>query len=168
MNRWSLALHECAHAVAVHVLSGKPATATLHTSGGAAWPSAELSPTDRAIVAAAGPLAEHLADRHSPPALPVAVPTVLEPPVVETVATPATAKALKRRFKRAIPDHVQLARFCIAGIENQPQRWAQRHAWIQSVAERLIHNHEHTIVEVAKKLYVRGVVSVPLDERKSE
>lgn len=66
---------------------------------------------------------------------------------------------------RAAPDHVVLARFCIGGIEDQPERWAKRHAWIRSVAERLIRSHERSIIEAARVLYLRGVVSVPLEER---
>lgn len=169
MNRWALSLHEAGHAVAASVLTGTQAIATLHDgAAGAAWPLADLSPTDRAIMTAVGPLAEALAHRHSEPEIvrhatddtpPRAVPTV------ETIATIEMATALRRDRSRAIPDHVVLARFCIAGIERQPERWSQRHAWIQSLAKRLIRTHEKSIVEAARALYLRGVVSVPLEER---
>jgi hypothetical protein len=68
-------------------------------------------------------------------------------------------------MSRALPDPVALAQFCIAGIESQPERWAQRHAWVLSLARRLIRDHEKYIVEAARVLYLRGVVSVPLEER---
>lgn len=164
MNRWTLSLHEAGHAVAAHALTGARATATLHDGGGgASWPSADMNPTDGAIMTAAGPLAELLADRHAAPELWPAIAS--RPPTVETIASAETANELRREMVRAVPDHVALARFCITGIEHQPERWAQRHTWIRSVAQRLINSHENSIVEAAQVLYLRGVVSVPLEER---
>lgn len=171
MNRWIVSLHEAGHAVAALVLSGTRVVATLHENGGgAAWPLEELSPTDAAIMTAAGPLAEALVDRHAAPEIPPLVATDTHPslaalPTLETVATVETAVALKSVFIKSISDHVVVARWCIAGVENQPERWAQRHAWIQSLAKRLISSHEKSIVEAARVLYLRGVVSVPLEER---
>lgn len=163
MNRWTLSLHEAGHAVAAHALTRAPATATLHDAGGAAWPSVDMAPTDRAIMTAAGPLAESLADRHYAPALPATI--AGRPPTAESIATTETAAALRREMEHAISDHVALARFCVAGIEDQPERWPQRHAWIRSVAQRIVHEHEQQIVEAARVLYLRGIVSVPLEQR---
>lgn len=163
MNRWTLSLHEAGHAVAACSLTGARATATLHDAGGACWPSADMSPTDRAIMTAAGPLAELLADRHVAPELPR--PIADRPPTAETIASAETATELGQEIVHAVPDHVALARFCIAGVERQPERWAQRHTWIQSLSQRLIRAHENSIVEAARVLYLRGVVSVPLEER---
>lgn len=164
MNRWTLSLHEAGHAVAAHALTGAKATATLHDGGGgASWPSADMNPTDRAIMTAAGPLAESLAARHAAPELPIAIRS--RPPTAETISSVETATALRREIVRAVPDHVALAQFCIAGVEHQPERWAQRHTWIRSVAQRLIQSHENSIVEAARVLFLRGVVSVPLEER---
>lgn len=171
MNRWTLSLHEAGHAVAAWALTDTQAIATLHDgAAGAAWPLDDLSPTDRAIMTAVGPLAEALAHRHSAPeimrdAIGDTPPRAL--PTVETIASVEMATELRRDRSRALPDHVALARFCIAGIEHQPERWAQRHAWIQSLANRLIRSHEKSIVETARVLYLRGVVSVPLEERKA-
>lgn len=169
MNRWIVSLHEAAHAVAACALTGTRVVATLHQNGGgAAWPVDDLSPTDNAIMTAAGPMAEALAERHSAPEHPSPVARDTAPPALptlETVATVKTAAHLRSIVVRAIPDHVVLARWCIAGVENQPERWAQRHAWIQSLAKRLIRSHEKSIVEAARVLYLRGVVSVPLEER---
>jgi hypothetical protein len=163
VNRWTLSLHEAGHAVAIYALTGAPATATLHEAGGATWPSVDMTATDRAIMTAAGPLAESLTDRYPAPELPPAV--ARRPPTAETIATIETATALRREMRQAVADPVVLARFCIEGIEDQPARWAQRHAWIRSVAERLIRSHERSIVNAARVLYLRGVVSLPLDER---
>ncbi|MCC6951313.1 MAG: hypothetical protein IT433_07685 [Phycisphaerales bacterium] len=169
MNRWIVSLHEAAHAVAACVLTGTRVVATLHQNGGgAAWPLDDLAPTDNAIMAAAGPLAEALAERYSAPEHPslVACDTTPPPlPTVETVATVRTAAELRSIVVRGIPDHVVIARWCIAGVEKQPERWAHRHAWIQSLAKRLIRSHEKSIVEAARVLYLRGVVSVPVEER---
>lgn len=169
MNRWTLSLHEAGHAVAAWALTGTQAIATLHDGvAGAAWPLEDLSPTDRAIMTAVGPLSEALAHRHSKPEIVRPLPGHTPPralPTVETIAGVEMATELRRERSRAIPDHVVLARFCIAGVEHQPERWAQRHAWIQSLANRLIRSHEKSIVEAARVLYLRGVVSVPLEER---
>lgn len=164
MNRWTLSLHEAGHAVAAHALTGAKATATLHYGGGgASWPSADMNPTDRAIMTAAGPLAELLADRYTAPELSPS--SAARPPTAETIVSPETATALRRELVRAVPDHVALARFCIAGVEHQPERWAQRHVWIRSVTQRLIQSHKTSIVDAARVLFLRGVVSVPLEER---
>jgi len=169
VNRWTLSLHEAGHAVAASVLTGTQAIATLHDgAAGAAWPLEDLSPTDRAIMTAVGPLAEALAHRHSQPETVRHVAGDTPPralPTVETIASVEMATELRRDRSRAIPDHVVLARFCITGVEHQPERWAQRHAWIQSLAKRLISSHEKSIVNTARVLYLRGVVSVPLEER---
>lgn len=169
MNRWTLSLHEAGHAVAASVLTGTRAIATLHSgTGGAAWLLEDMSATDRAIMTAVGPLAEALADRHSEPAGVTDIAGRTPPPAlptVETIAGAEMANELGREASRALPDPVALARFCIAGIEHQPERWAQRHAWVQSLARRLIRDHEKHIVDAARVLYLRGVVSVPLEER---
>lgn len=169
MNRWTLSLHEAGHAVAASVLTGTRAIATLHNgTGGAAWPLEDMSATDRAIMTAVGPLAEALAGRYSAPAVAADVDSRMTPtalPTVETIAGAEMANELGREISRALPDPVALARFCIAGIEHQPERWAQRHAWVQSLARRLIRDREKQIVDAARVLYLRGVVSVPLEER---
>lgn len=169
MNRWTLSLHEAGHAVAAWTLTGARAMATLHDGGaGAAWPLDEMCPTDRAIMTAVGPLAEALAHRHSAPEIERQIAGGTPPralPTVEAIATVETASELRTVVVRGVSDHVMLARFCIAGIEHQPDRWAQRHAWIQSLAKRLIRANEKSIVETARVLYLRGVVSVPLEER---
>lgn len=165
MSRWALSLHEAGHAVAAHLLTGrKPAAAVLQDQNtGMAWPLVEMTPTDRAIMIAAGPLAEPLADRHPAPKLPPA--TADRPPTVETIADAQTAAEIQNDLKRSVPDHVAIARWCISGIEGQPERWARRHAWIHSLAERLVQKHELSIVEAARVLYLRGVVFLPLTER---
>ena len=171
MNRWITAIHEAGHAVAGFVLTGTRVVMTLHEDGGgAAWPLEDLPPTDRAIMTAAGPLAEPLATRHSPPEITVAVagdspspPHAL--PTIESVGTSETAVELKSDLAKSPSDHVAIARWCIAGVEDRPERWAQRHAWVHTLARRIISDHEKHIVEVARVLYLRGVVSVPLFER---
>lgn len=171
MNRWTVALHEAGHAVAGFVLTGCRVAMTLHEDGGgAAWPHEELPPTDRAIMCAAGPLAEWLAERYPAPELlpPTdgdgqAGPRPL--PTMESLATPDALADIKRSIARAPSDFVVIARWCISGAENEPMRWVRRHAWVYAEAERLIRDHEQSIVEAARVLYQRGVVSVPLFER---
>ncbi len=168
MSRWIVAIHEAGHAVAAFVMTGTRVVMTLHEDGGgAAWPLQDLPPTDHAIMVAAGPLAESLASRHSPPEISAPAgetsPFLRRAlPTLESAATSETAAELKSDLARSPSDHVALARWCIAGFEDQPERWAQRHAWVQTLATRLIRNHEKSIVEAARELYLRGVVSVPL------
>lgn len=171
MSRWTTSLHEAGHAVAAHVLTGTRVVMTLHEDGsGAAWPLKELPPTDSAIMTAAGPLAEPLAARHDPPDIPgytgVTSP-FLRPalPTLESAGTPETTAELKRDLAQCVPDDVAIARWCIAGVEREPERWAQRHAFVHALAQRIIRDHEQSIVEAARVLYRRGVVSVPLRER---
>lgn len=169
MNRWTLSIHEAGHAVVAFALTGTRMLTTLHQNGGgAAWALEELSPTDHAIMAAAGPLSEHLANRYAAPEPSPPVASDMPPPALptlETVATVETAADLHKAIARAVPDHITIARWCIAGVEKKPERWAQRHAWVHTLARRIISDHEKHIVEVARVLYLRGVVSVPLLER---
>lgn len=161
LPRWVTSLHEAGHAIAAHALTGSRVTATLHDGDwGAAWPWVDSSPTVEAIWTAAGPIAESLAERHAAPELPPEIAS--RPPTVEMIAPAETAAGLRRQLATASPDCVLLARFCISGIEGQPERWAKRYVWIHSLAERLIQNHELRIVEAARVLYLRGMVSVPL------
>lgn len=169
MNRWITAIHEAGHAVAGFVLTRTRVVMTLHEDGGAAWPLQDMPPTDRAIMTAAGPLAEALAARHAPPEVPLTVAAAspsMPPslPTIESLGTSETAAELKSDLARSPSDHVAIARWCIEGIETQPERWAQRHAWLQTLAARLVRDHEQQIVEAARVLYLRGVVSVPLFE----
>ncbi|MBL9033099.1 MAG: hypothetical protein JNM80_15485 [Phycisphaerae bacterium] len=85
-------------------------------------------------------------------------------PTIESLGTSEAAAELKSDLARSPSDHVAIARWCIEGIEDQPERWAQRHAWLQTLAARLVRDHEQQIVEAARALYLRGVVSVPLFE----
>lgn len=169
MNRWTVSMHEAGHAVAAFALTGTRMLTTLHQNGGgAAWALEELSPTDHAIMAAAGPLSEHLANRYAAQEFSPLVASDTPPPelpTLETVATVETAAELHKAIARAVPDHITIARWCIAGVEKQPERWAQRHAWVHTLARRLISTHEKSIVKTARVLYLRGVVSVPLEER---
>lgn len=171
MSRWVVSIHEAGHAVAAFALTGTRVVMTLHEDGGgAAWPLRNLSPTDQAIMTAAGPLAEPLAERYAEPDVPppIAGPGKWPPPrlpTLETAATAETAAELKSDLARSPSDHVAIARWCIAGVERDPERWAQRHAWVHTLAERLVRDHEEHIVEAARVLYLRGVASVPLIER---
>lgn len=168
MSRWTVAIHEAGHAVAAFVLTGTRVVMTLHEDGGgAAWPLQDLPPADHAIMTAAGPLAEPLASRHSPPEISsTAADTSRSPPpalpTLESAATAETAAELKSDLARSPSDHVAIARWCIAGVEREPERWAQRHALVHTLAQRIVREHENSIVEAARVLYLRGVVSVPL------
>ena len=169
MNRWTVAIHEAGHAVTACALTDARVVTTLHQNvGGAVWTLEELSPTDHAIMAAAGPLAEPLAERYTAPEIPPPVASDTPPaalPTLETVATVEIAAELHSAIARGVPDHVTIARWCIARIEKQPERWAQRHAGLHTLARRIINDHEKSIVEVARVLYLRGVVAVSLLER---
>ena len=72
------------------------------------------------------------------------------------------------QIRESLPDAVVIARWCIRGIENQPDRWAKRHCWIHHEARFFVGQHQHEIVDVAMRLFANCVITLPgQTERKS-
>ncbi|HOI54183.1 MAG TPA: hypothetical protein PLP01_02935 [Phycisphaerae bacterium] len=159
LARWRLCLHEAGHAVAGRVLLGNTARAVVFDDGcGAAYMGNDRTGTDgfeRVLAIAAGPAAESLADRYTPPESAPA-------PALEATY-PELAAELKRDLGQWPSDEQRIARWCIAWIEDQPERWVNRFHWIHHEARLLVAAHEGQIVQTAAVLYGRGIVTLPAD-----
>ena len=155
--RWRVCLHEAGHAVAGRRLLRQTARAVVFDdgSGMADHGGNGDAPTSfkEALAVAAGPAAKALADHHVPPKQPLSVP--LEITHAEQI------KHLRHRLRECLPDHVALARWCIGGIEEQPDRWTKRYNWIQREARIFVARHQQEIVRAAAALFVRGITSLP-------
>lgn len=155
--RWKTCLHEAGHAVAGRVLLKRSATAVVYDDDrGAAYlgNDGQIPRTfEDALVIAAGPEAEALADLYAPPPTP--------PPAPLTVTHPRGTAPLIAQMRESLPDAVVIARWCIRGIENQPDRWAKRHCWIHREAQFFVGRHQQEIVEVAKQLFSSGLMTLP-------
>jgi hypothetical protein len=161
MNRWQRSLHEAGRVVAAHALSNHKAVAKVYHDAGACWPSRELTPMDREVVLAIGPLAANLAERE--PELP---PHLKNKPI--ELQAVGQIESLDHPFCdfRAAADVALIADFRIDALEDPPQRWSLRGELAGSIAEGLISQHRELIVKAARELFLHGVVSIPLLERK--
>ena len=151
--RWRVCLHEAGHAVAGRVMLKRTVRAVVYGDnvGAAYLDIADAIPATfgESLAIAAGPAAEALADSHPPPDAPLLVP--LEVTYAEQVIPP------REHLRECLPDHIAVARWCIGGIEKQPDRWAKRYNWIHREAQIFVARHRQEIVDVAMVLYVRGI-----------
>lgn len=163
MNRWQRSLHEAGRVVAAYVLSNHKAVAKVYHDAGACWPSRELTPMDREVVLSIGPLAAALAQREREPDLP---PHLKNRPI--ELQAVGQVDMFDHQFCdfRAASDLALIADFRIDAVEDPPQRWSQRGELAGSAAERLVSQHHALIVKAARELFLHGVVTVPLPERK--
>lgn len=159
LARWRLCLHEAGHAVAGRVLLSNTARAVVFDDGcGAAYMGDDRTGADgfeRVLAIAAGPAAESLADRYTPPESAPA-------PALEATC-PELAAELKRDLGQWPTDEQRIARWCIAWIEDQPERWVNRFHWIHHEARLFVAAHEGQIVQTAAVLYGRGIVTLPAE-----
>jgi hypothetical protein len=108
-----------------------------------------------ALAVAAGPAAEALADLNAPHEAPLPLP--LEVAYAEQV------KPLREKLQHCMPDHIALARWCIGGIEKQPDRWANRHNWIHREARIFVARNREEIVEIARRLFPNGLATLSVE-----
>ena len=164
-RRWKVCLHEAGHAVAGKVLFKHSTKAIVFDDDcGAAYcdyDGTRPRSFEGALTTAAGDAAHALADLHSQPQVPPAPAMVVAYP---EEATPLRAQLLKE----CVPDAVALARWCIGGIETQPDRWANRLHWIRREARLFVARHQQEIVQVATGLFAQGIVTVPAEPAKEE
>lgn len=157
--RWRTCLHEAGHAVAASRLLKRVATAVVFDGHrGAAYYDRNypaLRTFDEALATAAGHEAESLADRHDTPEI--------EPGPALEVAYPEQAKPLIAQIGQSVPDAVAIARWCIAGIEAQPERWANRFYWLHREARIFVARHREEIVKTATVLFGRGITTLPAE-----
>ena len=156
VRRWKTSLHEAGHAVAGRVAMKRTVRAAVYEAGiGAAYLDIESVPRtfEEALAVAAGPAAEALAENHMPPQA--------SPPPPPLTTTHAYAVApLVAQLRWSPRDAVAIARWCIRGIEDQPDRWAKRFYWIRREADIFVARHRQEIVDVAADLYEQGIVTL--------
>ncbi len=158
-DRWRTCLHEAGHAVAGRVLVGNVARAVVFGDGcGAAYLGSDASVSvsfEQALAVAAGPAAEMLTSRYTPPD--GAPARALEAAYGEPAA------ALRKELRESPTDATTVARWCIAGVEDQPERWVSRFHWIHREARLFVAGHQDQIAETAAALYGRGIVTLPAE-----
>jgi hypothetical protein len=162
--RWKTCLHEAGHVVSGKVLLKHTSRAIVFGDGGGVADVGGEGGVpflfEDALTTAAGGAAESLADLHPVPDLPLPVPLeVVYPDVVEPK---------RLAVRKMMTDEVAVARWCIAGIETQPDRWANRFHWIRREARLFVARHQREIVEVATVLFGRGIVTLPAEPAKEE
>lgn len=159
MINWKTAIHEAGHAAATIALGGKVTRISMGPEGGGLAYLECNNATDEAISTAAGDIAEEiLADTPSPvlelessePPTPRILPDIL----VEDCRTLIAAKDAAR-CRETVPDAVFLARWAIAGCEDEPDRWADRIAFVNHVASKIVADHREEIIRIATSLFQR-------------
>jgi hypothetical protein len=157
--RWRTCLHEAGHAVAGQILLGGTTRAVvLRDHCGAAYLGGdERAPVsfERVLAVAVGAAAELLAARHAPPE---AVPG----PALE-VAYPEPVAALREEVWESPADATTIARWCIAGVEERPERSVGRFHWIHREARLFVARHRREITQSAAGLYARGIITLPAE-----
>ena len=84
-------------------------------------------------------------------------------PVSLETAYPQTAGRLAARVAKLMPDETAIARWCIQGRESQPRLWTRRHRWVYSAADGFVSEYQQEIVDIALRLYERGIVTLLAD-----
>jgi len=157
-SRWRISLHEGGHAIAGRRLLKQTARAVVYDDNcGAAYVGngVEARSFEESLTIAAGPAAEALAVDVAPPAVPPA------PPLEVTYGEKAAF--IKNDIRESLPDPVVIARWCIAGIEKEPDRWAKRFYWLRCEAEMFVAAHKQAIVRAATDLFTRGIITLPAE-----
>lgn len=156
IRRWKTCLHEAGHAVAGQRLLKRTVKAAVYDVGlGAAYVDIDggIPRTfEEALVIAAGPAAESLTKKHFAPEVP--------PPPALKAAYPESAPPLMAQLRQSPSDAVAIARWCIGGVEGQPDRWSSRFYWIHREAGIFVARHGQEIVEVARGLFSHGIVTL--------
>jgi len=159
IRQWKTCLHEAGHAVAGRRLLKRTTGAAVFGNGSGV---ADLGGGNdvpisfrEAMAAAAGKAAESLADQYAPPEEPLPVP--LE------ITYPQTAGRLAAGVAKMMPDETAIARWCIQGRESQPRLWTRRHRWVYSAADGFVSEYQQEIVDIALRLYERGIVTLLAD-----
>jgi hypothetical protein len=154
--RWKTCLHEAGHAVAGRLPLKRTIKAVVYSDDvGAAYLEIDggIPRTfEEALAVAAGPAAESLADQY-------AAPQVQPAPALEA-AYPEPSVPLKAQLRQSPSDAVAIARWCIGGVEKQPDRWIRRYNWIHREARILVARHRQEIVEAAVDLFRQGAVTL--------
>ena len=156
--RWRVSLHEAGHLIVGLVLTpprqrGLVAAVVLDGGGGLAYAPLGLRSIDEMTMVAAGRAAEKFSERVKPPG-PAPRAGALERAVLDTVVA-----GVKADFAAGGTDDVEIARFCIAGVEHQPDEWIGRHSRIRFYAQLLVNDHAVRIVAAADTLFRTGLLT---------
>jgi hypothetical protein len=166
IERWRVAIHESAHSVVALALGGTCKSLSLHPEGRGIAVIDGLSSFDFAVATAAASAAEEaLANELVPEPEPFH--TRRKIPDCGSVPT-ADLAAISARFplRTAASDEQTIARFCISGLEGEPERWAARYYLVREIARRVVEDRQQRILAVATALYSRGILRE--DEIKEE
>ena len=154
--RWRTCLHEAGHAVAGRLLLKRTIKAVMYADDvGAAYleiDGAIPRTFEEALAVAAGPAAESLAEQYAPPQA--------QPAPALEAAYPESTAPLEAQLRQSPPDAAAIARWCIGGVEEQPERWVRRFHWIHREALILVARHQQEIVQVATGLFGCGIMAV--------
>jgi len=154
--RWKTCLHEAGHAVAGSLLLKRAIKAVVYDDDvGAAYleiDGAIPRTFEEALAVAAGTAAESLADQYAAPQT--------RPATAMVSAYPESTAPLEAQLRQSPPDAVAIARWCIGGVEEQPERWVRRFHWIHREALILVARHRQEIVEAATGLFGQGIISL--------
>ena len=157
IRRWKTSLHEAGHAVAGRVALKRAGKAAVYDANyGAAYlgrDDAIPRTFEEALAVAAGPAAEALAESHP-------APQATPPPPPLTATYPEAVAPLVEQLRQSPRDSVALARWCIRGTEDQPERWTKRVYWIRREADLFVARHQREIVDAAEGLYAHGFITL--------
>jgi len=81
----------------------------------------------------------------------------------ETVSEIAAQVAANIANKTCLPDPVAIARWCIAGHEWNSFSWKRRYDGLYDRADSFVEKHMLKILEVATRLFVRGIVTLTVE-----
>lgn len=156
-SRWRVCLHEAGHAVAGRLVLKRGVRAVVYDDNvGGAYVDVSIPRTfEEALVIAAGPAAESLVEKYPAPEVP-------PPPALKTTYRKTTAP-LMADLRQSPSDAAAIARWCIGGVEGQPERWSSRFYWIHREADLFVTRHQGEIVDAATGLYQRGIVTLEAD-----
>ena len=189
-DRWRVCLHEAAHIVAGVVLLKSQSCAMVFGDGGTAsdrdgeiyvggvanWggggdggdvgDDGVPKSDEKAIAVMVGGVAEWLTLKHPPPVAPeLCLSESGRPESCVSVRYPETVSEIAANItkKACLPDAVAIARWCIAGYEWNSFSWKRRHDWLYDRADAFVKEHTAKIIEVATRLFVRGIVTVSVE-----
>jgi hypothetical protein len=75
---------------------------------------------------------------------------------LENIIGPIIATAWAKCDREDL-DEVQVAKYCVAGVEADPQRWLERHARVTLYARQAVAQHAIRIIRLADVLFRRGI-----------
>jgi len=153
-NRWRISLHEAGHVIAWCALSGRRDTAgvCLDGGGGLAYVGDGAGRVESGAILMAGNLAGELAERYP-------APTERPTPVDCTAESDSLGAKLHDDLRQAVPDDEKVAKLCTNEAHMNLAVWTDRFHAMETLAQSILAANEAAIIEVARKLFLRGCVT---------